>query len=183
VCRTDFETTGINSIEVTFHPDPKIRKVNEVLYFSAEPAKKAHIFFQRDIKPDSRYSLKAVSPDGLYRMRIQGEMNFNTLEISEDNSSAAVLWDRNNFSEYYRIPPDGEILIKNLSDKPETYIVEEDKNDIDALRQGDIFSFQDFRDIFSEEALSPDMSIDVGVQNIVFADIVKSTELYSREGN
>ncbi len=183
VCQIDFEATGINSIEVTFHPNPEIRKVNEVHYCSAEPAKKAHILFQRELKPGQQYSLEALFPEGLYRMRVQGEMNYNTLEISEENSSGTVLWDRSNFSEHYRIQPGGVILIENLSDRAETYIVEEDKTDMDALRPRDIFAFQDFRDIFSEEALALDLSIDVGVQNIVFVDIVKSTELYSREGN
>lgn len=183
VCRIDFDTSGINSIEITFHPNPEIRKVNEVLYCSAEPAKKAHILFQREIKPGGQYSCPADFPDGLYRMRIQGEINFNILDLNMENTSGTILWDNNISSGNYRITRGGSILIENISDIPQTYIIEEDKTDTDALRPRDIFAFQDFRDIFSEESLSLDLSIDVGVQNILFVDIVKSTELYSREGN
>ena len=46
VCNIDFDTTGINSLEIAFTVNPEIRKVEEVFYCSAEPSKKSHIRFQ-----------------------------------------------------------------------------------------------------------------------------------------
>jgi len=64
-----------------------------------------------------------------------------------------------------------------------TFIIEETVEDQYALRPKDLFNVQGFRDLFSKESLSPDLSIDVGVQNILFVDVIKSSELYSMVGD
>ncbi|EMK10936.1 hypothetical protein LEP1GSC166_3445 [Leptospira kirschneri] len=54
VCGIDFESTKVNSIEVTFHVHPSIREVQK-RFFCAGPSTKTHIRFQRTIQPGSEY--------------------------------------------------------------------------------------------------------------------------------
>ena len=63
------------------------------------------------------------------------------------------------------------------------FILEENHVDRDALRPVDLFSFQGFRDLFSKEALAADIKLEVGVQTILFTDLVGSTKFYETEGD
>jgi len=44
-------------------------------------------------------------------------------------------------------------------------------------------SFQEYRDLFSDEYLGADVQLGIGEQTILFTDIVGSTELYARRGD
>ncbi len=183
VCKIDFETTGINSLEISFYPNPDIRKVEKVLYCSAEPVKKNHIKYQRDLKPEEQTSYTIPSINGLFRMRILGEKKYNHLAIQPDDEIRTILWTNEMADQDITCGPDSIILMENNDQQTKTFIIEENKTDADALRPRDIFNIQEFRDLFSDESLAVDLSIDVGIQNIVFVDVVRSTELYQLEGN
>jgi class 3 adenylate cyclase len=55
--------------------------------------------------------------------------------------------------------------------------------DRDALRPVDLFSFQNFRDLFTTESLATDIQLEIGVQTILFTDLVGSTKFYDQEGD
>lgn len=46
-----------------------------------------------------------------------------------------------------------------------------------------MFNFQDFRDLFTEQAIASDLQLDIGIQTILFTDIVGSTRFYIAEGD
>ena len=52
-----------------------------------------------------------------------------------------------------------------------------------ALRAGQLLSFQDFRDLFSEEYISADVRLGVGEQTLLFTDVVGSTAFYASRGD
>jgi class 3 adenylate cyclase len=51
------------------------------------------------------------------------------------------------------------------------------------LRPSQLLSFQDFRDLFTEEYLGSDVQLSVGRQTIFFSDVVGSTRLYATRGD
>ena len=55
--------------------------------------------------------------------------------------------------------------------------------DQDTLRPVDLFSFQNFRDLFTNESLGSDIKLEIGVQTILFTDLVGSTKFYEQEGD
>ncbi len=52
-----------------------------------------------------------------------------------------------------------------------------------SLRPTEIFNFQEFRDLFSEEAIATNLQLDIGIKTILFTDIVGSTRFYETEGD
>jgi len=183
VCKIDFDTTGINALEITFHVNPEIRKIEEVFYCSAEPAKKNHIRFQKEVEQGDTMVTLLPLEEGRYRLRVLGDKIFNLLDVQNDNPSHDILWEPEMVNKYFQTTPGVSIRIDNTEGERNIFIIEENAEDADALRPADLFNFQEFRDIFSAEALSHDLSIDVGIQNILYIDIVGSTDLYHREGN
>ena len=53
----------------------------------------------------------------------------------------------------------------------------------DALRPGMLLSFQEFRDLFSEEYIGEDVKLAVGEQTLLFTDVVGSTAFYAARGD
>src|SRR5699024_7043552 len=52
-----------------------------------------------------------------------------------------------------------------------------------ALRAGQLLSFQDFRDLFSEDYIGADVRLGVGEQTLLFTDVVGSTAFYASRGD
>ena len=75
------------------------------------------------------------------------------------------------------------LTLENTSSEPQTFVLEEDRLDQDTLRPVDLFSLQGFRDLFSQEALSSDIKLEIGIQTILFTDLVGSTRFYEVEGD
>src|SRR6185503_7190593 len=71
----------------------------------------------------------------------------------------------------------------NDTGEPTTFIVEASQWADTALRPGRLLSFQEFRDLFSEEYLGSEVQLSVGEQTILFTDMVGSTELYAVRGD
>ncbi len=183
VCNIEFDATGLSGTEVSFRINPEIKKVDEVFYCSAEPAKKTHIVMQRSLNPGDSISVTPDFPEGSYRLRIQGRKIYNSMELRGGEKPRDVLWDDRADGEFFDTAPGFTLRIKNSSIYRLFFIVERTEEDQDSLRPRELFNFQDFRDLFTEEFLELGLSMDVGVQNIMFIDIVKSSALYNREGN
>ncbi|MEQ1877315.1 MAG: DUF5939 domain-containing protein, partial [Bdellovibrionia bacterium] len=60
VCRIDFKTDRTDSIEVTFHVQPSVRKIEAVSYCAAEPTKKEHIRVQQNVEAGSQVTVSAI---------------------------------------------------------------------------------------------------------------------------
>lgn len=182
-CNIDFSSSGLNAIEISFHPNPAIKKIEPVVYCSAEPAKKPHIKFQKRVPPGDHEIFELPRHELTWRLRVQGEKIYTLVTIDPDSEKTELVWSSNLNDQVLSGGPGSKILMENTGESNLTFVIEEDTQDDKALRPRDLFNYQDFHDLFEGESLAADLSIDVGIQNIVFADVVKSTELYSREGD
>jgi class 3 adenylate cyclase len=181
-CDIDFDTTGLTSIEVTFRVHPSIRKVGEVFYCSAEPAKKPHIRLQRSLQATRDSNVRLDLEPRRYRLRVKGTKTYGLLDVRED-AEPAVSWTAPGPPPSLAVAPAGVLSLVNHERDPVTFIVEEHSEDDDALRPVDLFNFQEFRDLFSEETLAADIKLDVGEQTILFTDVVASTRFYLEMGD
>lgn len=182
-CRVDFDATGFNALEVTFHLHPSIRTVEKRLYCAAEPATKPHIKLQKTLNPSDRLTFTTLLGAGRYRLRILGREIYNLLDVEEDGEGREIHWndglaEQNLKSGYF---PTVQLL--NQAEGPVTFVLEERGQDQDALRPVDLFNFQNFRDLFSQEALASDLKLEIGVQTLLFTDLVGSTQFYEMEGD
>jgi class 3 adenylate cyclase len=183
VCKIDFDATSFNVLEVTFHVHPSIRPVEKRVYCAAEPGTKPHIKVQKTIQPQRELPLKTFLDLGRYRLRVQGTEVYNLLDITEDSSEGQVLWQDSLAQQNFKSTHFPTVVLKNTSPEAKTFILEENKTDQDTLRPVDLFSFQGFRDLFSQEALAADIKLEIGLQTILFTDLVGSTKFYETEGD
>jgi class 3 adenylate cyclase len=101
----------------------------------------------------------------------------------EDNAPTSLVW---------REVPEGTILrastrptlkFANPNGEPTRFAVERTTWSHDALRPGLLLSFQEFRDLFSEEYIGADVKLAVGEQTLLFTDVVGSTAFYASRGD
>ncbi|EMY77480.1 adenylate/guanylate cyclase catalytic domain protein [Leptospira weilii serovar Ranarum str. ICFT] len=181
-CGIDFESTKLNTIEVTFHIHPSIREVQKRFFCAAEPATKTHIRFQRTVQPETEYITNLLLNEGVFRLRIAGEKKYNLLEL-QPSSPETIHWTVDQPGVELTAKPMPTVQIFNAEKSPRTFIIEERKEDAISLRPVELFNFQDFRDLFSEQAIASDLQLDIGIQTILFTDIVGSTRFYLAEGD
>jgi class 3 adenylate cyclase len=182
-CNVDFDATTFNSIEVVFHIHPHIRQIEKKIYCAAEPAMKTHIKLQKIIQPGTELTVKTFLETGRYRLRLGGTEVYNLLDVGEKEGQPEILWidelsAKNITSAYFPT-----VTLRNTSAEPRMFIIENNEFDQDSLRPVDLFSFQNFRDLFTTESLASDIKLEIGVQTILFTDLVGSTKFYEQEGD
>ncbi len=183
VCEIDFETQGLDSYEITFHIHDSVRPVQKLYFCSAEPAKKPHIKLQLTLAPGERRNVASNLETGVYRLRLQGEKKYRLLNVAPENSGALLAWRSADASDRFEAAPPPDIELVNEAAEPRTFVIDETGIDQSALRPADLFNLQQFRDLFSAEALSSDIELDVGEQTLLFTDIVGSSRFYVQRGD
>ncbi|MCC5816047.1 MAG: adenylate/guanylate cyclase domain-containing protein [Leptospira sp.] len=193
VCDIDFSTSSLNAIEITFHIHPSIRQVQKRFFCAAEPATKKHIYFQKYLEPNSIYDANLTLNDGIYRIRSGNDKSYGLLEINDiETESEDILKSRSELKIELETSKNLDIKysshdlhfqIKNSNDYLTPFIIESREEDQYALRPGDLLNFREFRNLFSEEYIESGITLDIGVQTILFTDIVGSTKLYHNHGD
>src|SRR5690606_35318960 len=67
--------------------------------------------------------------------------------------------------------------------EPQEFMLERARWSDLALRPGDLLSLREFRDLFSADYLAADVQLAVGMQTLLFTDMVGSTRFYASRGD
>lgn len=183
VCEIDFDTTGVNSIEVTFHLHPSIRIIEKQFFCAAEPATKQHILLTKIIPAKKSFSSNLLIGSGVFRLRKKGDKKYRLVDIKQSYQQTDILWLPETKEEEIKVSPKPNLVFENESDSDVTIVLEERSEDQISLRPSEIFNYQEFRDLFSEEAVATNLQLDIGIKTILFTDIVGSTKFYESEGD
>lgn len=182
VCDVRFGTA--EAVEVSFRAHPSLRSIALRTYCSAEPATKTHVRVQRALSPGQAAAVGVALAPGRYRLRAGGATPVaGFLEVRLERGAATVGWDATAGPGEVAIGPRAELALRNDAGEPRTFIVEQAGATELALRPGRLFSFQEFRDLFSEAFLGAEVQLSVGEQTILFTDVVGSTALYATRGD
>jgi class 3 adenylate cyclase len=181
VCQVDFTTDSEQSVEVTFRVHPSIRDVPEQLYCSGEPAKKEHVRVQWTVPPGNTVKVEPHLAPGRYRMWRELEGGWY-LDIDEEGERT-VRWEPHPTGTVVKATPGTAVELTNEGPEPRLFRIEDARWSDHALRAGQLLSFQDFRDLFSEEYISADVRLGVGEQTLLFTDVVGSTAFYATRGD
>ncbi|MDX2088686.1 MAG: DUF5939 domain-containing protein [Kofleriaceae bacterium] len=183
VCAVTFGTE--NGVEITFRVHSSIRRVEERLFCSAEPATKTHIRVQRALAPGDDAAIEIDLDPGRYRLRNRGDQEAaGWLDVTpERGGEAAIPWRASMPPGELATAQRAALTLVNDSPEPRTFILETAQPPDLALRPGRLLSHQDFRDLFSAEFLGADVRLAVGQQTILFTDIVGSTAMYASRGD
>ena len=180
-CRIDFATDTPESVEVTFRVHSSIRDVAEQVYCSAEPAKKEHIRVQLTLAPGDRVGLRPQLSAGRYAVWRDHEGGWY-LDVG-DAGADTVAWADRAEGTAVAATPGTAIELVNTTPEPATFTIEQATWSDHALRAGQLLSFQEFRDLFSEDYIAADVRLGVGEQTLLFTDVVGSTAFYASRGD
>jgi class 3 adenylate cyclase len=181
-CGISFGTESPDAVEITFRAHSSIRPTERGVYCSAEPVHKPHIHVQQAVPPGGRVAVTLPVGPGKYRMRLRGDMRGAWLEIA-DGAPATLAWSTAALPEHATLAPNGTLELTNATESTATFVVETAVWLELALRPGRLLSFQEFRDLFSDEYLGSDVQLAVGEQTILFTDLVGSTAMYAERGD
>jgi class 3 adenylate cyclase len=179
-CAIDFETE--DSVEITFHVHPSVRPIEKRVYCAAEPATKAHVRLQQRLAPGAELEVRPPLGPGRWRLRQLGQKRYGYLDTG-DAGLAELTWRSTDPPAEQRARTAPALRLVNDSAAAATFVIEEPTWSDNALRPGRLLSFQQFRDLFSDEYLGNGIQLSVGEQTILFTDIVGSTALYARRGD
>ncbi|MBE7439780.1 MAG: adenylate/guanylate cyclase domain-containing protein [Spirochaetales bacterium] len=183
ICLIDFDTSGVNGLEIVFHVHPALRKVKKRWFCSAEPATRPHIKIQQTVEPRESRDLQSALETGQYRLRRKGESFMSWLEVQPDAQTNRLEWRSSDQNPLNVVGPHPALILRNESSAPQTFIIEDIHWPLQALRPADLFNLQQFREIFPAESVSPDLFLEVGEQTILFTDVVNSTGFYLSRGD
>ena len=181
VCQVDFTTDSIEAVEVTFRVHPSIRDVPERLYCSAEPATKDHIRVMTSVAPGAKAIVKPRLAPGRYTVWA-GHRGGWYLD-AEDGGPVELRYEDHPEGHVERASTTPTVMFENDSAEAESFSIERATWSDDALRPGMLLSFQEFRDLFSEEYIGADVKLAVGEQTLLFTDVVGSTAFYAARGD
>jgi class 3 adenylate cyclase len=180
-CRIDFPTDTQESVEVTFRVHPSIRDVPDQVYCSAEPAKKEHIRVQWALPPGGSVQLMPNLEPGRYTVWRDREGGW-FLDVDHAGEQT-VRWAPHPKDTVVKANPAATLALANDDDREHLFTIQEAKWSDHALRAAHLLSFQDFRDLFSEEYIGADVRLGVGEQTLLFTDVVGSTAFYTSRGD
>jgi class 3 adenylate cyclase len=181
-CDLDFDTRAEASVEVTFRVNASVRKVMQRHWCAAEPARRDHIFVNLELAPGERRSVAPPLGEGLYRMRHRGDETPRLLELRAGASREPLAWSTPSQGDELRdVNPTFDL--HNDGPTPREFVVERAQWSDAAVRPGDLLSLREFRDIFSEDFLAQDVQLAVGMQTLLFTDMVGSTRFYATRGD
>jgi len=181
VCAIDFTTDTAEAVEVTFRVHPSIREVPAQLYCSAEPSRKEHIRLQVAVAPGSSTEVRPSLAPGRYSVWA-GHRGGWYVDI-EDGAPAELVWADHPEGTVVKAAPAPKVRFANDGTEEESFTIERMTWSDDALRPGMLLSFQEFRDLFSEDYIGADVKLAVGEQTLLFTDVVGSTAFYAAKGD
>jgi class 3 adenylate cyclase len=177
-CNIDFTTDTPEAVEVTFRVHPSVRDVAERLYCSAEPSQKEHIRVMVPVQPGETKTLKPHLAPGRYKVRTGSWY----LDVEEGGPESITCEPRGEGS-VVKSGPSPTLTYTNRTKEPVAFAIERSTWSDNALRAGMLLSFQEFRDLFSEDYIGADVKLAVGEQTLLFTDVVGSTAFYAERGD
>jgi class 3 adenylate cyclase len=180
-CDVGFTTDTPEAVEVTFRVHPAVRLVEDRLYCSAEPAQKDHIRVMTLVAAGATAVLEPHLPPGRYRVA-SGRTAGWLLDIAAGGPTA-IRYEAHPPDTVITAGPNPEITYVNTGTTPTAFSIQRATWSDDALRPGLLLSFQDYRDLFSEDYLGADVKLAVCEQTLLFSDVVGSTAFYARRGD
>ncbi len=180
-CDLDFTTDTTEAVEVTFRVHPSVRAVEERLFCSAEPSQKEHIRVMQLVAPGQTVVIRPRLPAGRYVVTT-GTAPGWYLDV-EDGGPAAVHYEAHPAETIIKAGPNPEVTYTNRGSAPQAFSIQRATWSDSALRPGMLLSFQEFRDLFSEDYIGADVKLAVGEQTLLFTDVVGSTAFYALRGD
>jgi class 3 adenylate cyclase len=184
-CKIDFTANFDRYVELTFKPNPAIRRVEVQEFCVGSPQRTPHIVVQQLIPAGNERALELPLGSGNYRVRSLELPGSQPLSVSASGeSSVTVVISKEGWSQQeLNVSKRTSFTLKNETDSEQLLILERMAWSDQAATAAEVTALQIFRDLFSTEALRPGEHISVGTQTVLFTDLRHSTRLYREIGD
>jgi len=184
-CKIDFTVNFDRYVELTFRPNPSVRRVSISSYCIGSPNWTPHVVAQQLLPAENTRELLLPLESGSYRLRALELPGSQDVTVSpEGEKSAHVTLSRNGWSEEpLRVNEEFTLTVQNETDAEQLVILERLEWSDQATTAAEVTALQVFRDLFAAEALRPGEQISVGTLTVLFTDLRNSTQLYREIGD
>ena len=185
-CNIDYTANFDRSVEVTFRPNPAVRSIADQLAICTNgPEATPHVALQQLLEVGKSRLVMPQLKMGRYRLRtalLPGGQFFKVAKDGEEETAVNANYSGWPTDEQY-LTHSPMIQLKNETDEEQLFILERLSWSDDAVTAAEVTTLQQFRDLFSSEALRPGDQISVGSLTILFTDLVDSTRMYREIGD
>jgi class 3 adenylate cyclase len=179
-CGIDFTVNFDQSVELTFVPNPSVRRVERLEFCVGGPQITPHIVAQKRLGPRESLFVAMSFPEGRYRVRTKGIEIQHAFRIESGAPRTARMEVGSGPApdDEPAVAPDGVLTVVNADSVPRLAVIERVAWSDQSVTAAVVTSRQIFRDLFSREILRVGERISVGSVTIVFTDLKNSTRLY-----
>jgi class 3 adenylate cyclase len=181
-CNIDYRRDFTRNVELTFHPEPWLRPLPKGELCLLGQGSTPHVKFQAEVVARAKKSFALKLPAGDYRFRTveagaEADATIgddeNIPEVTANGSGIAVATPGHK----------GEVTIRNDTDRPLFFVVEERDWARDALTGERVIVMPAFRRLCPEQLLRPGDEVEIARVAIMFTDLQGSTKLYDDLGD
>ena len=184
-CKIDFKVNFDRYVELTFRPNPAVRKVDVQSFCIGSPQWTPHIVAQQLLPAGEKRVLNLPLERGSYRLRALELPGSQDVSVSAEGENAAevVVSAKGWGNEPLRVNERFSLSLQNQTDDEQLLILERMAWNDQATTAAEVTALQMFRDLFAAEALRPGEQISVGTLTVLFTDLRDSTKLYREIGD
>ena len=177
VCQIKFDGEFDKSVELKFAVNPSVRPRETQTFCLAGPGGKPHIIQQLWLEPGEVRPWQLRAQKRFLRLRSPQVAEPLTLIPGETQSLACAP------EKFFSSPAGQDRTITNPNKFPVLLSVEQMDWSEDILTAARVTNWQEFRDLFSAEVISPSEQVTVGSQVVLFTDLRGSTAMYHGLGD
>ncbi len=183
-CQIDFTVDFERYVELTFRPNPAVRKVEVQSYCVGGPELTPHVVAQQLLPAGDKRVLMLPLELGKYRLRTLELAGSQEVVVSDDGEkSADVIVSKDGWGPSLHVAENLTLELENTTAAEQLVMLERMAWTDQATTAAEVTALQMFRDLFSTEALRPGEQISVGTLTVLFTDLRDSTKLYREIGD
>jgi len=184
-CQVDFSADFDSAVELSFHPNPGLRRVIASPFCVAGPQVTPHVEVQQLLAVGESRTVTPLLTPGRHRLRRLGSAGGPTFLVAEGGTRSAHLRfeDAGCDGAPPTLAPDATLELANGSGREALVCIERLAWADTAATAAEVTALREFRDLFSSEVLADGVFAKVGSLAFLFTDLRGSTALYRRAGD
>lgn len=184
-CEQEFSVNFNQTIQLSFTPNPLVRKIDREQYCIRGPQSKSHILVQQYLEPGEKRYLKTKLSPGTYILRASQSKGTATVNVNNNGSDTVhiKLHSTGLAGEEVNIVEDPNLSLENCSATRQLITLEKKSWNNATVSAAQATSTQLFRNLFANEVLKKGEKISVDHLTFMFTDLFDSTGMYNKEGD
>lgn len=188
VCQIHFDAEFDRSVELKFAIHPSVRPLAEQTFCLSGPGGKPHVAAQIFLQAGERREWKLPPLTAGLRLRspqIRKAANLDFIANDSRRAPRSIECRSEEFQMTFAddLAPGSLVLVFNSNSFPVQICLERLAWSDDILTAARVTNWQEFRDLFATEVISPHEQISVGSQIVLFTDLRGSTAMYNQVGD